>query len=74
MKKIWRHHGLSLALLGFFLVTLCAGQFITGRRQYNEARTERDLPPVGVAAYWFSPHFLEATAENWESEFFQMLV
>jgi hypothetical protein len=74
MKKIWRNHGLSLALLGFFLVTLCAGQFVTGRREYNAERAGRNQPPVSVVEYWTSPHFLEATAENWESEFFQMFV
>lgn len=72
--KFWRNNGLSLVLLGFFLVTLCVGQFVTGRREYNGERAERNLPPVGVAEYWASPHFLEATSENWESEFFQMFV
>jgi hypothetical protein len=72
--KFWRNNGLSLVLLGFFLITLCAGQFITGRLEYNEEREERNLPPVSVTDYWTSPHFLEATAENWESEFFQMFM
>ncbi len=72
--KFWRHNGLSLALLAFFIVTLCAGQFLTGRREYNDERAERGLPAVTLADYWTSPHFLEATAENWESEFFQMFV
>jgi hypothetical protein len=72
--KFLRNNGLSLALLGFFLVTLCVGQFIAGRAEYNEEREERGQPPVSVAQYWRSPHFLEATAENWESEFFQMFV
>jgi hypothetical protein len=72
--KLWRNHGLSLALLAFFLVTLCGGQFLTGLREYNAERAERNLPPVDAAGYWRSPHFLEATAENWESEFFQMFV
>lgn len=72
--KFWRHHGLSLTLLAFFIVTLCIGQFASGRREYNEERKERNLPPVSAAEYWRSSHFLEATAENWESEFFQMFV
>lgn len=72
--KFWRNNGLSLVLLGFFLVTLCVGQFVTGHREYNAERGERGLPPVSAAKYWTSPHFLEATAENWESEFFQMFV
>lgn len=72
--RFWRNNGLSLALLAFFLITLCGGQFLTGRREYNEERAGRGQPPVGHAEYWRSPHFLEATAENWESEFFQMFV
>jgi hypothetical protein len=74
MKKFWRHNGLSVVVLGFFLVTLVVGQAWTGRLQYNDERGKRGLPEVGVAEYWRSPHFLEATAENWESEFFQMFV
>lgn len=74
MKRFWRHNGLSLVLLGFFLLTLAVGQFWTGRLQYNEEREERGQPAVGVAEYARSAHFLEATMENWESEFFQMFV
>ena len=40
--KVWRHHGLSLTLALLFAGTLCIGQFLTGRRQYNEERQERD--------------------------------
>lgn len=74
MKRFWRHNGLSVVLLGFFLGTLLVAQFQTGRLEYNKERAERNLPPVGLRAYWRSPHFLEATTENWESEFFQMFV
>ncbi len=66
--------GLSLVLLGFFLLTLLAGQYHTGRLEYNRERTERNQPPVSLSDYWESSHFLEATTENWESEFFQMYV
>jgi hypothetical protein len=74
VKKFWRHNGLSLVLLFFFLLTLGVGQFATGRWEYNEGRAERGQPPVGVWDYARSAHFVEATAENWESEFFQMFV
>jgi hypothetical protein len=74
MGKFWHNNGLSLVLFGFFLVTLGVGQSLTGRLEYNKERQERHLPPVGLAAYWSSSHFLEATMENWESEFFQMFV
>jgi hypothetical protein len=74
VRKVWRNNGLSLVLLGFFLLTLVFGQFLTGRLEYNHERQERSLPPVGLAEYWRSAHFIEATMENWESEFFQMFV
>jgi hypothetical protein len=73
-RRFWRHNGLSLALLGFFLLTLGAGQFTTGLREYNDERAERQLPPVDAGEYLRSAHFVEATMENWESEFFQMFV
>lgn len=74
MKRFWRNNGLSVVLLGCFLFTLMAAQFHTGRLEYNEDRKERNLPPVGYRDYGASPHFMEATMENWESEFFQMFV
>ncbi len=72
MEKFWHHNGLSLVLFGLFLGTLGLGQFFTGMHQYNDARAERGLPAVGPGDYGRSPHFVEATMENWESEFFQM--
>lgn len=74
MKKFWRYNGLSVVLLGFFLLTLLGAQFQTGRMEYNQERAERNLPPVGSRDYWASAHFVEATMENWESEFFQMFI
>lgn len=74
MKQFWRHNSLSLVVFAFFITTLVVGQFLTGLRQYNEERRERRLNEVSAAEYWRSPHFLEATTENWESEFFQMFV
>jgi hypothetical protein len=73
-RRFGRNNGLSLALLALFLLTFIGGQFVTGRRDYNEDREQRGQAPVGIGEYARSPHFLEATAENWESEFFQMFV
>ena len=74
LRRFGRNNGLSLVLFGLFFLTFASGQFFTGQREYNEDRRERGQPAVGVASYARSPHFLEATAENWESEFFQMFV
>ncbi len=61
-------------MLSFFLVTLFVGQVATGRNEYNEDRRKHGEPELGYLGYLASSHFGEATAENWESEFFQMFV
>jgi hypothetical protein len=55
-----------------FLVTM-AGQTLTGYRVFNEDAREHGETPITIAAYLTSGHFYEATAENWESEFLQMM-
>ena len=71
--SFFRSHGLSLVMFGCFLAFLL-GQILTGRQELNDDREKRGEPAVTVGEYVRSAHFLEATAENWESEFFQMLV
>jgi uncharacterized protein DUF6766 len=68
----WLHdHGLAIATGGLFLVFM-AGQTATGYFAYNDDLREHGVPPVALARYLGTGHFLEATAENWESEFLQM--
>ncbi len=43
-----------------------------GHREPNSEQRDHRHPEVGYASYLRSDHFWEATAENWESEFFQM--
>lgn len=74
MRSFLRNHGLSLTMLGLFFLTFLAGQTWTGLKEYNEERQKAGEAAVGFGAYLLSPHFLEATAENWESEFLQMAV
>lgn len=71
MKSFLRSNGLSLVLIALFL-TLWVGQAVVGRLDYNDERRERGAFPLGFGQYLRSAHFLEATAENWESEFLQM--
>ena len=71
MMKIWRDNGLSIVLFALFAVTL-VGQTVAGHKEYNESREQHEQRPVSYGDYLRSPHFLEATAENWESEFLQM--
>ena len=71
MRRLWRHHGLSLTLFGLFL--LCAlGQSVTGHWHYNTEQRAHGHSAIGYGAYLRTGHFVEAIAENWESEFLQM--
>jgi hypothetical protein len=71
MKRILRNNGLSIVLLVFFLLIL-TGQAVTGNLEANSDRAAHGLPPLNFARYLTSAHFVEATMENWESEFLQM--
>lgn len=54
-----------------FLIAI-AGQFYTGFKEHNEERTEEGQAELKPREYLSSGHFLQATFENWESEFLQM--
>jgi hypothetical protein len=71
MRRALRENGLSIVLLSLFLV-FWLGQSVAGHREYNSEQREHDQPETGYLSYLRSAHFWEATAENWESEFFQM--
>jgi hypothetical protein len=71
MKSFLRNNGLSLVFFFFFIITIC-GQAVTGLKQYNSERKEKGVQEVTMGSYLSTGHFLEATFENWESEFLQM--
>ena len=71
MRKILRENGLSIVLTAFFLFFLGC-QAVAGLYHYNEEQQEHGQPTVNLLQYLGSSHFLEATMENWESEFLQM--
>ncbi len=71
MKKFFRDNGLSVVLFALFLA-FWGAQTAAGLAVYNDERHERGQPEVGCVEYLRSGHFLEGTAENWESEFLQM--
>jgi hypothetical protein len=54
-----------------FLVTL-AGQAVAGWLENNQELLEHGLAALSLRQYLGSSGFLEATMENWESEFLQM--
>ncbi|SKC65068.1 DUF6766 family protein [Ohtaekwangia koreensis] len=48
------------------------GQAITELKQHNEEMIEKNAATITMNVYLTSGHFLQATFENWESEFLQM--
>lgn len=71
MKIFFRNNGLSIALFLLFISSF-AGQYITGWYEHNEDQKLHAQPSVSFLEYAGEGHFLEATFENWESEFLQM--
>ena len=71
MRKILRENGRSIVLGLLFFVSLI-GQAVAGHYAHNEEQQEHGQPAVNFVSYLGSSHFLEALAENWESEFLQM--
>ncbi len=58
-------------VLVLFILTFGA-QVVAGMHEYNNEQIDHGQPEVGFAQYLSTGHFMEATAENWESEFLQM--
>jgi hypothetical protein len=71
MRRFFRNNGLSIVFFFLFIIVL-AGQLLTGFAQYNKERKEEGHSAVSLTSYFHSGHFIQATFENWESEFLQM--
>lgn len=71
VSRFFYENGLSLVLFSCLLV-FWTGQALTGHRQHNEDLKEHGQSSIALSDYLRSDHFLEASAENWESEFLQM--
>lgn len=71
MKRLWRNNGLSITLMGLFLI-FQLGLSIVGQQQYNQEQQDHQQPTVSYREYIAGPAFLEATMESWESKFLQM--
>ena len=65
------NNSLSIAFLVLAVITIIA-QTLTGLNQYNGFLIEHHRNTVSILQYLRSGHFIEATFENWESEFLQM--
>ena len=71
LRRFVFENGLGLAAMALFLFAF-AGQAVAGHRAHNEDQQQHGQPALSFGAYLRSGAFLEATAENWESEFLQM--
>jgi len=67
----WHRNGLSIVLLGLMLISIVL-QAYTGWKEYNNFLKEEGGQVLPFTQYLNSGHFLQATFENWESEFLQM--
>jgi len=71
MKKFFYHNSLSIVFLSLFIVAFL-GQIFFGIEEYNKELIEKGGHAVTLSNYLTTGHFIEATFENWESEFLQM--
>ena len=54
-------------------VLALVGQFFTGWHEYNDELQDLGLAQLSAGQYFTSGHFIEATFENWESEFLSIM-
>ncbi len=71
MGKWVKEHGLLLVNAGLFLAFF-AGMILTGAANYGEEQQAHGESAVSVLQFMATGEFVEATFENWESEFLQM--
>jgi len=70
-KSFIYNNSLSIAFLILAVLSI-AGQAFTGYQQYQNFLEEHNQDMVTLVQYLHTGHFIQATFENWESEFFQM--
>lgn len=70
-RRFLYENSLLLVMTALFLGAMGV-QTVTGFRVYNEELEKLNLETLSFGDYMFSGHWLEATFENWESEFLQM--
>jgi hypothetical protein len=71
MRKWAKEHGLMLANAALFLIFF-GGMILSGAASYSEEQQAHGESAVSVLQFMATGEFLEATFENWESEFLQM--
>lgn len=72
-KGFLYRNSLSIVLI-IFMVSCLAAQFFTGWKTENKELVENGDRALTIGQYVHSGHFIQATFENWESEFLQMML
>jgi len=72
VRRTLRNNGLLLACLGLFIVFF-VGMIVSGWHVYNQEQLDHgSAEQISLLGYLSTGEFVEATFENWESEFLQM--
>lgn len=66
-----RKNGLSLAFILLAILSII-GQAYMGWQEHTDFLFDHHVKPLSFGEYLLSGHFIQATFENWESEFLQM--
>lgn len=72
-KGFLYRNSLSIVLM-IFMISCLAAQFFTGWKTENKELAETGEAALSIGQYVHSGHFIQATFENWESEFLQMML
>ncbi|MDR2235877.1 MAG: hypothetical protein LBE92_07115 [Chryseobacterium sp.] len=72
-KSFFYRNSLSIVLL-ILMISCLLGQFFTGWKTENKELAEHGRSMLSLGEYIHSGHFIQATFENWESEFLQMML
>jgi hypothetical protein len=72
LKKLWRDYSLGIILATLFLAAWVA-QAITGWVEFRSEQISHGEPALVFGSDGYIWTFLEATMENWQSEFLQLL-
>lgn len=71
MKKFFKNNSLTIVFFLLFVAAWVAQSFL-GLQQYNQEMKDEGGQQASFTHYLSTGHFMEATFENWESEFLQM--
>src|SRR3954468_21716034 len=72
-NSFFYRNSLTIVFFSFFIILLVA-QGVSGWIEHNDFLDDKGQPPISFGLYLTSGHFIQATFENWESEFLQMAV